>query len=469
MTIYELLLAVLAVYSFFVLIYFFLINGGYLILLYLAGKEVLFHTRKPNFEMCEGEGCELIPGITIIVPAYNEEKVITESVKALLDLDYPNLEVLVVNDGSKDETMKELKREFKLVEIHRAVEEKIDTEKIKNLYKSMEEDDLKVIDKENGGKSDALNAGLNYSRTDLLLNIDADTLVEKNALKKMVRRYMSTDSRVVAVGGIVRVLNNCDVVSSKVEKAKLPKKFLPGMQVMEYIRAFLFGRTGWSRINSLPIISGAFGLFERDALMEIDGYRRETVGEDIDAVVRLHRRMREQDENYDISFLPDPVCWTQVPESRKVLGTQRARWQRGLAETLFYNKSMIFNPKYGKLGVLALPFFLFFELLGPIIEISGYFVFIIFFVLGLFSLPFFLLFLTLSVVYGVLLSLSSLLLAELSIKRYEEPKDRLKLLSLAVLENFGYRQLHSLWRFRGILQFLRKSKGWGDMVREKIE
>lgn len=466
---YDILLAILAIYSFLVLIYFFLINSGYLILLYLAAKEVFFHNRKPDFDICEGEGCDLIPDITIIVPAYNEEKVITESVKALLDLDYPKLEVLVVNDGSKDETMKRLKKDFKLVKVERVVEEKIETEKFKGLYRSIERDGLTVVDKENGGKADALNAGLNYSRTDLILAIDADTLVEKNALSKMVRRYMSTDSRVVAIGGIVRVLNNCEVVSSQVKKAKLPKKFLPGMQVMEYIRAFLFGRTGWSRINSLPIISGAFGLFDREALLDIDGYRRETVGEDIDAVVRLHRDMREKDEDYDISFLPDPVCWTQVPESRKILGTQRARWQRGLAETMAYNKKMIFNPNYGKLGIFALPFFLFFELLGPIIEITGYFTFVLFFALGLFSLPFFLLFLGLAVVYGVILSLSSLLLSEISLKRYEEPKDRIKLLGLAVLENFGYRQLHSLWRFKGLIQFLRKDQGWGDMVREKIE
>ncbi len=469
MTPYDILFGILMIYSLFVLVYFFLINTGYLVLLYLAAKEVFFHNRKPDFDICEGEGCDLIPDITIVVPAYNEEKVIAESVKALLDLDYPRLEVLVVNDGSKDDTMKELKREFKLVEVQRGVEEKIDTESVKNHYRSIEKDRLSVVDKENGGKADALNAGLNYSRTDLLLAIDADTLVEKNALRKMVRRYMSTDSRVVAIGGIVRVLNNCKVVSSKVKKARLPKKFLPGMQVMEYIRAFLFGRTGWSRINSLPIISGAFGLFERKALLDIDGYRRETVGEDIDAVVRLHKDMREKDEDYDISFLPDPVCWTQVPDRRKILGNQRARWQRGLTETLTHNKGMLFDPEYGKLGVFALPFFLFFELLGPIIEITGYFAFFLFFLLGLFSLPFFLLFLALSVVYGVILSLSSLLLAEISLKRYEDPKDRLKLLVLAVLENFGYRQLHSLWRFRGILQFFRKNSEWGEMLREKIE
>lgn len=472
MTLSETLLAFLTIYSIFVLIYFIMINSSYLILLFLGVKEVLFHSRKPDFDICDREGCKLVPGITIIVPAYNEEKVITESVKSLLELEYPKLEVIVVNDGSSDNTLGRLKSDFKLIEVVREVDQKIDTEPIKSLYNSLyntvENNSLTVVDKENGGKADALNAGINHSRTDLVLAIDADTLVEKNALQKLVRKYMDTDSRVVAIGGIVRVLNNCEVVSSEVTKAKLPKKFLPGMQVMEYIRAFLFGRSGWSRINSLPIISGAFGLFERKSLTDIGGYRTTTVGEDIDAVIRLHKKMRKENENYDISFLPDPVCWTQVPEKRKILSKQRARWQRGLIETLTYNKEMIFNPKYGKLGVFALPFFLFFELFGPIVEISGYIMFIIFFLLGIFSLPYFLLFLAVAVIFGVLLSLSSLILAEITLKRYEDPKDRLKLLLLAIFENFGYRQLHTLWRIKGTIQFLRKETKWGEMTREEI-
>ncbi len=468
MTLSEILWMLLALYSIFVLIYFVMINVGYLILLFLGIDEVLFHSRKPDFDICDREGCKLVPGITIIVPAYNEEKIISENVKSLLELDYPKLEVLVVNDGSSDNTLGKLKSSFKLIEVTREMDEKIDTEPIKALYNSIAEKRLVVIDKENGGKADALNAGINHARTDLVLAIDADTLVEKNALQKLVRKYMRTDARVVALGGIVRVLNNCQVVSSEVTKAKLPKKFLPGMQVMEYIRAFLFGRSGWSRINSLPIISGAFGLFERESLVDIGGYRTTTVGEDIDAVVRLHKKMKKEGEDYDISFLPDPVCWTQVPEKRKTLSQQRARWQRGLIETLTYNKEMIFNPKYGKLGVFALPFFLFFELLGPIIEITGYFMFIVFFSLGIFSLSYFLLFLAVAVIFGVLLSLSSLLLAEITLKKYEDPIDRLKLLALAVLENFGYRQLHTLWRIKGTIQFLRKETKWGEMTREEI-
>ncbi len=468
MTPSEILWLFIALYSLIVLIYFVMINLGYLILLFLGIDEVLFHSRKPDFDICDREGCKLVPGITIIVPAYNEEKIISESVISLLALEYPKLEVLVVNDGSSDNTLEKLKRNFKLIEVTREIDEKIDTAPIRAIYNSIEEKRLTVLDKENGGKADALNAGVNYARTDLVLAIDADTLVEKDALQKLVRKYMRTDSRVVALGGIVRVLNNCQVVSSEVVKAKLPKKFLPGMQVMEYIRAFLFGRSGWSRINSLPIISGAFGLFERESLVDIGGYRTTTVGEDIDAVVRLHKKMKKDEENYDISFLPDPVCWTQVPRERKTLSKQRARWQRGLIETLTYNKEMIFNPKYGKLGVFALPFFLFFELLGPIIEITGYFMFIVFFLLGIFSLSYFLLFLAVAVIFGVLLSLSSLLLAELTLKRYEDPIDRLKLLALAVLENFGYRQFHTIWRIKGTIQFLQKETKWGEMTREEI-
>lgn len=445
-----------------------MINSGYLILLFLGIKEVLFHSRKPDFDICDREGCKLIPGITIIVPAYNEEKVISESVKSLLEMKYPKLEILVVNDGSSDNTLDKLKNNFKLIIVTREIDENIDTEPIRDIYNSIEEKRLTVIDKENGGKADALNTGINYARTDLVLAIDADTLVEKNALQKLVREYMRTDSRVVAIGGIVRVLNNCSVISSEVIKAKLPKKFIPGMQVMEYIRAFLLGRSGWSRINSLPIISGAFGLFEREGLIEIGGYRIDTVGEDIDAVVRLHKKMKQDKEEYKISFLPDPVCWTQVPEKIKTLSRQRARWQRGLIETLTYNKDMIFNPKYGKLGVLSMPFFLFFEMFGPIVEITGYLMFIVFFLLGVFSLSYFLLFLSVAVIFGVLISLSSLLLAEMTLKRYEDPVDRLKLLFLAILENFGYRQLHTLWRIKGTIQFLRKEKKWGEMDRSEI-
>ncbi|MFP4051452.1 MAG: glycosyltransferase family 2 protein [Thermoplasmata archaeon] len=466
MTVTSFLLLFVTIYSVFVLFYFAFINSGYFILINLALKEMMEYLKLPKFDICEGKACGLLPSITILVPSYNEEKTIVNSVEALLNLNYPNLEVIVINDGSTDNTLTNLKDHFKLISSKRSVEEKIQTEEVKNVFRSITERDLLVIDKENGGKADSLNAGINHSRTDLFLAIDADTLIERDSLKKLVKKYMYTDAKVVALGGIVRVANNCEIRNSEVKEARLPKKFLPAVQVMEYIRAFLFGRTGWSRLNCLPIISGAFGLFDRDAVTDINGYRTDTVGEDIDLVVRLHKYMRDKKKDYDISFLPDPVCWTQVPEKRKVLGRQRSRWQRGLTETISFNKDMLFNPRYGKVGTLALPFFLFFEMFGPIIEISGYFIFVVSYFMGWIDHKLALIFLSLAVFYGVLLSIFSLLLEELTLKRYKDPVDRIKLMGLAFLENFGYRQFHSWWRLKGLIQFIRKDTSWGNMERE---
>lgn len=294
-------------------------------------------------------------------------------------------------------------------------------------------------------------------------------MVEKESLYRLVEPYMTRDTKVVGIGGIVRVSNGCKIEGSEVKEARIPKKILPSIQVMEYIRAFLFGRTGWSKINSLPIISGAFGLFRTDIVRKVGGYRVDTVGEDMDLVVRLHKYMRDKGEEYTISFIPDPVCWTQVPSSMKVLSSQRNRWQRGLAEALIYNWKMIANPAYGSIGLLGLPFFLLFELLGPLVEVSGYAVFIISFFMGWINVPFAILFITMALLYGILLSVTSLLLEEFTLKRYKKPGDRLKLLGMAFLENFGYRQLHALWRLKGLFDLLRKSGSWGEMTRESME
>ncbi len=457
------------IYNSLVLLYFFSINTGYMVLLGLASLELRHHIRRRTVDVCQGESCDLAPDVAILVPAYNEEATISSSLTSLQELDYPNLEFIVVNDGSSDDTLKEIKEKFRLVPVAREPENAVECEEVREVYKSVSDERILVVNKENGGKADALNAGLNYSRSDLFLAIDADSIIEKRALHRLVEPYLTTEKTVVGIGGIVRVANGCRIEGSQVKEAKLPSKLLPSIQVMEYIRAFLFGRTGWSKINSLPIVSGAFGLFRTETVKEIGGYRSETVGEDMDLVVRLHKYMREKGEDYTINFIPDPVCWTQVPSSLKVLSRQRNRWQRGLAEALTYNWKMIFNPKYGIIGLLGLPFFFIFELLGPLVEVSGYVVFAVSFALGLINLPFAALFLTLALIYGILLSTSSLLLEEFTLKRYEKPADRFKLLGLAFLENFGYRQLHALWRLKGLIDFLRKSGSWGEMTRESIE
>ncbi|MBS3766360.1 glycosyltransferase family 2 protein [Candidatus Bipolaricaulota bacterium] len=456
-------------YNSLVLLYFFSINTGYLILLGLAGLELRYYIKRRTVDICQEESCDLAPDVAILVPAYNEAATINSSLSSLQELDYPNLELIVVNDGSSDDTLKEIKQSLRLVSVAREPENAVDCEEVREVYKSVSDERILVVDKENGGKADALNAGLNYSRSDLFLAIDADSIVEKRSLHRLVEPYLTRDTNVVGIGGIVRVANGCKIEGSQVKEAKLPSKLLPSIQVMEYIRAFLFGRTGWSRINSLPIVSGAFGLFQTELVKNIGGYRTETVGEDMDLVVRLHKYMREKGEDYTISFIPDPVCWTQVPSSMGVLSKQRNRWQRGLAEAITYNWKMLFNPKYGSIGLLGLPFFLVFELLGPFVEVSGYLVFIVSFLLGWINLPFAILFISLALLYGILLSVTSLLLEEFTLKRYENPMDRVKLLGMAFLENFGYRQLHALWRLKGLIDFFRKSDSWGEMTRESME
>jgi cellulose synthase/poly-beta-1,6-N-acetylglucosamine synthase-like glycosyltransferase len=465
----DILFGLIVAYNSLVLLYFFSINSGYSILLFLAAIELRYRVKRKELNICDEEYCDLAPKVSILVPAYNEKETIMSSLSSLSELEYPNLEIVVVNDGSTDRTMQEIKEKFKLVPVARQASTDVDSEEVRNVYRSIIEDRILVVDKENGGKADALNAGLKYSRSDLFLSLDADSIVEKGALRGLVEPYLARDTRVVGIGGIVRVANGCRIEEAEVKEARVPNNLLPLIQVMEYIRAFLFGRTGWSRINSLPIISGAFGLFETDAVKEIGGYRTDTVGEDMDLVLRLHRSMKEKKEDYTISFVPNPVCWTQVPSSMKVLQRQRNRWQRGLAEALTYNRKMIGNPKYGSVGTLGLVFFLFFELLGPVVETSGYFVFGVSWALGWINLPFALLFITLAILYGLFLSVSSLLLEELTLRRYEHPWDKLKLMAAAFLENFGFRQLHAFWRLKGLIDYFRGSRAWGEMVRESLE
>ena len=462
----EILINIVVAYSVIVLLYFLILNSGYLILLLLATEQLFYHKRRSQVRLCSEKDQGFLPSIAILAPAYNEEPTIIESVRSLLNVDYPELEVIVINDGSKDKTLAVLKEYFHLFKAPRAVDEGIVTKPVKNVFKSSLDDRLTIIDKENGGKADSLNAGVNYSRSRLFCAIDADSLIEKNALTRLMQSYLEREAKVVVLGGMVRVANDCRIENGEVMEARLPKRLLPAIQVMEYIRAFLCGRTGWNKLNSILIVSGAFGLFERKSVIQAGGYHTDTVGEDMELIVRLHRTMREQKRSCRILFVPDPVCWTQVPDSLKLLSRQRSRWQRGLIETMLSHWKMIGNPRYGLVGLIGMPYFLAFEMLSPVIEVSGYVVVILSFVLGWVDITFFILFLSLAILLGVVLSLFSFLLEEFTMKRYKNPKDLAKLFGLAVLENFGYRQLHSWWRLKGFYDFFRKKKSWGEMQRK---
>jgi cellulose synthase/poly-beta-1,6-N-acetylglucosamine synthase-like glycosyltransferase len=318
---------------------------------------------------------------------------------------------------------------------------------------------LMVLDKENGKKADALNAGVNASRKDVICNVDSDSWLEPNILQQMLRAFVE-DEKTIAVGGIVRIANGSIFDRGQLIQTMAPKSFLGKIQVVEYLRSFLFGRIGWSSIDGLIIISGAFAVFDRAALIETGGYKLESIGEDIEVIVNMHHHFTDKGKPYSMRYLPEPVCWTKVPEKWNQLSAQRNRWQRGLADTLFNHRKMIGNPKYGWLGMFSLPFHMIFELLGPLLELLSYLLFFILMVTGLLDAKFAILFILFAVLYGVILSIGSVLLDELTYKPYTRLRDVFSITIHAFFENFGFRQLHFWWRLRGLFDYLRKNKEW---------
>lgn len=409
--------------------------------------------------------------ITIIAPAYNEEATCVESTYSLLALEYPEYEVLVVNDGSKDATLARMKEAFDLIEAPRMASADLPTANIRAIYQSSRIPNLWVIDKENGGKADSLNAGINYSLSPLFCAVDADSLLEKSALTRIVRPFIE-NSDTVAVGGIIRIINGSKVEAGIVTDIRMPENLLARFQVLEYFRAFLAGRMGWEAFNATFIISGAFGLFHRQTVVEAGGYATkrtgfETVGEDIELVIRLHRWCRDHKRPYRISYIPDPVAWTECPESLKVLHRQRSRWQRGLLESTTRHIGMLFNPRYGRIGMLAFPYFLILEGFGPVIEFLAYVGFLwLLFVITPGNLLFMVCFFLVAFVLGMALSFLAISLEEISFKRYSKFSDMSQLFLLSVLESFGYRQLNAWWRMDGVWTFLRGKKEWGKMERK---
>lgn len=406
-----------------------------------------------------------VPPVTLIAPAFDEEASVVESIRSLLLLKYPQYEIIVVNDGSTDGTLDCLLEAFELQPANRQPTAIIPTASVRTVYRSRPQPNLWVIDKENGGKADALNVGINYCRTPLFCAIDADSLLEREALIRVVRPFLE-DARTVAAGGIIRIVNGCDVQAGGVTRIGLPRSMLARFQVLEYLRAFMSGRMGWDALGLTLIISGAFGLFRRSVVVDAGGYSTDTVGEDMELVVRLHRYCRDHKIPYRVAYVADPVAWTECPESINVLGRQRDRWQRGLYETLMRHRGMLANPKYGRIGLVAFPYFFIFEMLGPIIELFGYIMFILALALGLASEIYVIAFFMAAFVFGVAISVTAVALEELSFHRYPRLSDLFRLFLLAVLENFGYRQLTSYWRIRGFISGVRRVKGWGKMERK---
>lgn len=462
-------IAALEVFDLILLAYFVVINTIYLVFSVVAYIQLRHHRKRWTArELGAVIRSPATPGISVLVPAYNEAANVAESVRSLLFLNYPLYEVIVINDGSKDETLDQVVETFELVRAPVSYAETVKTATVRGVYRSILGQDLTVIDKENGGKADAINAGINAARHPLVCVIDADSVLEEHSLARAVLPIIENPNT-IAVGGIVRLANGCTIDHGRVVDIGLPKSHLARFQVVEYLRAFLAGRVSLSLVNGLMIISGAFGVFRRDAIIEVGGFRQDTVGEDMEVVTKLHRLYRETRRPYRIVFQPDPVCWTEAPESVRILARQRDRWQRGTLQVLNYHGRMFGNPRYGVIGLLVMPYYVIFEGIGPLIELLGYVLTLLAVAFGLINWQFAWLLFLAAVVYGAIISLAAVILEEVSFRRYPRLGDLLWLAFYGFLENFGYRQMSTWWRVRGVFRFLKGERGWGDMTRKGFE
>ena len=451
--------------------YYLASNICYLVMLIVALKTSAAHQRRlKSHRLAWFKESPLAPPITIIAPAHNEEKSIRVAVRNLLDLDYPQLEVIVVNDGSEDRTLDEMREEFRLRPVRAVYITEAKSAPVRGLYRSDVNASLLVVDKEPGGsKADAVNAGLNAATSPYVCIVDADSVLERDALLRIMVPIMADPKRVVAVGGIIRVLNGSEIAGGQLKRVRLPRKSIEVIQVIEYLRAFLIGREAWGQGNMLTIISGAFGVFRTDLVRAVGGYRPQTIGEDFDLVARLHRHLLEKRVDYRIQFVPDPMCWTEVPSDLQSLGRQRARWHKGLLDVLWPNRDMLFRPRYGRIGCFAFPYLWLFELFAPVIEIAGIVTIVLAASLGVLSREFFLQFLLFGYAFATVISVGSVLQEEITYKRYNDWQDVTRLVSYCFLEHFPYRQLHMIWRLQGLWQYFRGDLAWKPLKRKGLQ
>lgn len=438
-------------------------NAVYLLQLVIAHRALAAEPPEPRMRVVWRRSAAFAPPIALLAPAYNEAETIENSTRSLLALEYPDFEIIVINDGSRDATLEVLTRAFALEPTERDYEPALAHAPIRRIYRSAKHERLIVIDKENGGKADALNAGLNLARAPIVCAMDADSILEPDALIRSVQPFIEDPEHVVAAGGTVRVANGCIIRDGKIVDVGVPRNFWARLQTIEYLRAFLLARLAWSRMGALTIVSGAFGLFRRSVLVDIGGYAHGTVGEDMEIVVRLHRHFRERRAPYRIAYVPEPVCWTEAPETLRTLSRQRSRWHRGALETFFRHQIMLFNPRYGRMGFIGLGQVLLFDVAGPLVELAGYILIPLMWFLGVLSFDYVFAYLAVTFALGVATSVGALAIEEAELHRFPKVGDLIALSFAAVLENFGYRQLNSLWRLQGLWQWFRRDRTWGEM------
>ena len=457
----------------FFLLYSFAIILVYLLTTVLSALEMRDHLRKNKFaDYKDIITSPLAPSISIIAPAYNEGNTIVQNVKSLLSLHYGKFEVILVNDGSKDDSISILIENFQLKKTNYAYHEAISAQKVIGVYKSTNPSyaKLTVVDKENGGKADALNVGINISSNEIIACIDVDCILSSDSLTRMMRPFMEeTNRQVIAVGGVIGVANNCDITDGTVTKYRVPDSLLGRFQVIEYFRSFLMGRMAWTRINGLMLISGAFGFFKRDLVLKVGGYFPKTVGEDMELVVRMRRYMEENKIPYKVGFVPDPLCWTEVPESEQILSRQRNRWMRGTIETLQLHQKIRFNPDYGIMGMVSYPFWSVFEKSAPILEFLGILYTLAMIATGDISALYFIGLFILIYFFAIMISSFSILYEEIAYNNYKSSKDLNKLIQTILLEPFIIHPKLVWWGLKGHWDFIKGKGGWGVMIRKGFD
>lgn len=463
----SLLLELLAAFSGVVLVYFVALQIQMFAL--TIGSAVVLHREQTVERFGRVEDMltsSLAPPVSLLIAAYNESVGIVDVVRSMSMVSYPKLEIVVANDGSTDDTLDELIEAFEMIRVPYPMRAIIPTARVRAVYKTKLPIDLTVIDKENGGRADALNAAINAARYPYVMATDADVLIDGHALAHAMRLVAEDRDRTVAVGGNIRPLNGCSIRLGHVVEAAMPDSLVARYQILEYVRAFVSSRPAWGAINCLPLVSGAFGVFRRDTLVDLGGYTSGHLGEDLDLTMRIHRHYRDRGTPYRIRYSPAAVVWTEVPATRTVLRRQRIRWHRGLMRAVRDFKSSFLNPRHGAVGMLMWPAQVLFEFLAPIIEFAGYLVIPIALSAGAIS-P-----MTVGVAFlmalslGALSSLAALLLDE-RFGYFNDPLETLKLLGLVLVENLGLRQMTVWWRIRAMLGGP-ITRVWGNMERRGV-
>ena len=462
--------------NYFFLIYSFLLFLSYVFIAVSSSINLSYYMKKSKFfRFSSINEYKILPTISIIAPAYNEEASIVENIRSLMSLEYPKLEVIVVNDGSTDHSLEKVIKYYNLVKVDYAFSQAIETKNVRNIYKSTNAAyaNLIFVDKENGGKADALNTGINISRSELFLAIDVDCIIEHDAILRMVKPFLEEDNnkRVIAAGGVVRVANSCEIKEGRVVKVNYPKNIWAKFQVLEYFRAFTLGRMAWSKINGLLIISGAFGLFDRNIVVTVGGYDTTTVGEDFELVIRMRKYMQTKKEKYTVAFIPDPLCWTEVPSEFKTLKNQRNRWTRGSIDTVLKHKNMFLNPKYGRMGLLSFPYWILFEWLGPIVETIGMIYFLYMIIFASINIQIFLILLLFVFSFALFFSSFAVYYETFIFNRYKGSKFFFSVLLTAIAEMVFYHPLNVYFALLGNYKFFIKKdrKGWGKMTRTAFD